>query len=71
LFNNAAICQYRTVSGLDEGNVRMDHRLNESDRGKPKYPEKNMSHCYLVHNKYNRDWPAMQTGLPLWQAGEP
>jgi hypothetical protein len=29
----------------------IEHRWNESDRGKPKYSGKNLSQCHLVHHK--------------------
>jgi hypothetical protein len=33
----------------------MEHRWNEIDRGKPKYSEKNLSQCHLVHHKSHMD----------------
>ena len=29
------------------------------DRGKPKYSEKNLSQCHLVHPKSRMDWPGI------------
>jgi hypothetical protein len=39
----------------------MEHRWNETDRGKPKYKGKNPSYCHFVHHKCNMDW----TGIPF------
>jgi hypothetical protein len=30
----------------------MEHRWNDTDRGKLKYWEKNVSNCHFVHQKY-------------------
>jgi hypothetical protein len=35
--------------------LAMEHRWNETDRGKPKYSGKNMSHCHFVHHKSHVD----------------
>jgi len=37
----------------------MEHGLNDADRAKSKYSEKNMSQCHFVHHKSDRlswDW---------------
>jgi hypothetical protein len=33
----------------------MEHRWNETDRGKPKYSGKNLSQCHFVHHKTHMD----------------
>jgi hypothetical protein len=35
--------------------IVMEHRWNETDRGKPKYSEKNLSQCHFVHHKSRMD----------------
>jgi hypothetical protein len=47
----------------------MEHRWNEIDRGKPKYSGKNLSQCHFVHNKSHMDWPGIESGPSLWEAG--
>jgi hypothetical protein len=33
----------------------IEHRRNETDRGKPKFWGKNLSQCHFVHHKSNMD----------------
>jgi hypothetical protein len=33
----------------------MEHRWSETDRGKPKYSRKNLSHCHFAHHKSHMD----------------
>jgi hypothetical protein len=33
----------------------MEHRWNEIDRGKPKYSEKTLSQCHIVHHTAHMD----------------
>jgi hypothetical protein len=33
----------------------MEHRWNETDRGKPKYSGKNLSQCHFFHHKSHTD----------------
>jgi hypothetical protein len=34
-----------------------EHRWKETDRGKPKYPMKNLSQCHFIHHKSHMDFP--------------
>ena len=36
--------------------MRMEHWQNDSERGKPQYLEKNLSHSHFVHHKFHMDW---------------
>jgi hypothetical protein len=36
-------------------------RWNDTDRGKPKYSEKNVSQCYFVHHKTKTKWSGIET----------
>jgi hypothetical protein len=42
----------------------MEHRWNETDRGKPKYSEKNLSQCHFVYHKSHMDQLGIETGPP-------
>jgi len=37
----------------------------QSDRGEPKYSERNLSHFYSVHHRSCTDWPGIKH-RPLW-----
>jgi hypothetical protein len=47
----------------------MEHRWKETDRGKPKYSRKNLSHCHFVH-KSHMDRPGIEPGPSRWEAGD-
>jgi hypothetical protein len=49
--------------------IVMEHRWNEIDKGKPKYSEKTLSQCHFVRHKSHMDWPGIEPGSPLWEAG--
>jgi hypothetical protein len=44
--------------------------LNEIDRGKPKYSEKNLSQCHFDHHKSHMDRPGIEPGCLRWEAGD-
>jgi hypothetical protein len=48
----------------------MEHRWNETDRGKPKYSRKNLSQCHFVRHKSHMDLPGIETVPPRWEAGD-
>jgi hypothetical protein len=37
---------------------------NDTDWGKPKYWEKNLSQYHYVIHKFHMDWPRLDTGAP-------
>jgi hypothetical protein len=43
--------------------MNMEYWWNDTDRKKPKYSEKNLSHCHIVSYKY--DMPRPGTGPVL------
>jgi hypothetical protein len=48
----------------------MEHRWNETDRGKPMHSEKNLSQFHFVHHKSHMDRPGIEPGPPRWEAGD-
>jgi hypothetical protein len=56
----------------------MEQWWNDTDRGKRKCLEKNLTQCHFVHNKSRTDWPRVEPGLlrreaddlPRWQGPE-
>ena len=40
---------------------------NVTNRGTPKYPDKNLPHFHFLHHNSHRDQPAMEPGPPWWQ----
>jgi hypothetical protein len=60
LFNDHVSCwHYNIASAIDEWGV-MEHRLNDTDRGRPKYSGRKLSQCYFVLHKSNMDWPGTE-----------
>jgi len=47
----------------------MWHWWNDTDTGKPKYLESNLSQCRFFHHKYHMDWPGIELRPPPsgWQ----
>jgi hypothetical protein len=48
----------------------MEHRWNETDRGKQKYSGKILSQCHFLHHKFHMDWPGIEHGPLRWEAGD-
>jgi hypothetical protein len=42
----------------------MEHWWNVIGRGKPKYPDKNLSQCHFVHHKFHMGWHEIEIELP-------
>ena len=48
----------------------MEHWWNDTDREKPKYPEKkNLFQCHKVHHKSHTEWPGMESKPLRYMAG--
>jgi len=39
-----------------------------TDRGKPKYSERNLCQCHFVHQKSHTKMCGIETGPPRWRA---
>jgi hypothetical protein len=48
----------------------MEHRWNETDRGKSKYSGKNLSQFNFVHHKSYMDRPGIESRPPRGEAGD-
>ena len=59
-FQSFTICPSHKYS--ENGKARIEHWLNDIDRGKPKYLEKNMSQHYFVHHKSHTDRSGIECG---------
>jgi hypothetical protein len=44
----------------------VEHRWNETNRGKPKYSGKNLSQCHFVHHKSHKDRRGIESGPPRY-----
>jgi hypothetical protein len=47
-----------------------EHWWNDTDRGKPKYVEKNLSQCYYAYHKHHTDWSGIELGSPWLKDGD-
>jgi hypothetical protein len=47
------------------GWMRMEHWLNDSDKGKSKYSEKNLSQCHFLHQQSHTDWPGVEVRVKV------
>jgi len=62
--NNTLSCKYYRVLVTAEWNVSMEHWQHDTERGKLKYSEKNLSQCHCGHHKSYIDRPRIKS-LPL------
>ena len=40
--------------------MSIEHKLNDTDRRNPEYPEKTLSQCHFVHHKSHTDRPGTE-----------
>jgi hypothetical protein len=50
--------------------INMEHWRNDTDRGKPKHRERNLSQRPFVHHKPRMEWPTIGPGSSRWDAGD-
>jgi hypothetical protein len=50
--------------------MSMEQQWNYTDRGKPKYSERNLFRCYFVLNKAKMDWSGIKLGPPRREGGD-
>jgi hypothetical protein len=48
----------------------MQHWSDDTDRERPVYAGKNLSHCHVVHHKSYMDWSVSEPWPPRREAGE-
>jgi hypothetical protein len=48
----------------------IEQQWNDTNRGKPKDSEINLSQCHFVHQKSNMDWPKREPGTPRWNSDD-
>lgn len=49
--------------GQYEMDMSMEHWYNDSNRGKPRYSEKNLAHCHFVNPKSHISWSGIEPSL--------
>jgi len=50
--------------------IGMEHRCVDTDRGKPKYLEKNLFQCHFFHQKSHTNWPGIEAVSPRWEVAD-
>jgi hypothetical protein len=55
------------VVSMDEWNVSTEHWWNNTDWGKPKYSQTNLSQCHCSHNKYHIYCSVIASIFPRWE----
>ena len=50
--------------------MSMEQWWNYTERGKPKYSDKSLSQCQLVHQRSHMDWSGIELGPSRWKAGD-
>lgn len=50
--------------------MSVEHWWNNTDGVKPKYLEKNVSHCQSLHHKFYVDWRETEPGPSRWDSGD-
>jgi hypothetical protein len=48
--------------------ISVYHWWNDTDRGKPTYSERILSHFHFIHHQSHTDWPVIEPGSPWWEA---
>jgi len=49
--------------------TNMERWWNDTERVKPKYWERNLSQCRLIHQKYDRHWSGIEPETQRWETG--
>jgi hypothetical protein len=63
LFNDAVNCRDYTTQGTDK-QLSRKHRKNDTDSGKPKYMDRNLSQCHFANKKPHMVSPEIKPRLP-------
>ena len=65
-FSGLAVCPGNSNMSMK---MSMEHWWKDTDWGKPKYSEKNLSPCQFSHQKFHMDWAGIETRHPRREAG--